>query len=127
MPIPTYDPFIDPMLRYLVKHPDGARTGEVHEALADEMGFSEEEREELLPSGVQAVYKNRIGWAHDRLKRAGLSSAPKRIRRRSQASYGEGSDTNSVSNSIIRRSLRRRWISVPGRRGILFRVWSGLL
>lgn len=30
-----------------------------------------------LPSGVQPVYKNRNGWAHDRLKRAGLSTSPR--------------------------------------------------
>ena len=78
MPVPTYDQFIDPLLRYLAAHPEGARTGEIQEALADEMGFSEEERQELLPSGAQAVYKNRIGWAHDRLKRRGLSESPKR-------------------------------------------------
>jgi restriction system protein len=72
MRIPTCDQFIDPLLRYLAKHPEVARTGEIQEALADEMGFSEEERQELLPSGAQAVYKNRIGWAHDRLKRWGL-------------------------------------------------------
>ncbi|MBM4360041.1 MAG: restriction endonuclease, partial [Deltaproteobacteria bacterium] len=28
--------------------------------------------------GAQAKYKNRIGWAHDRLKRAGLSTCPRR-------------------------------------------------
>lgn len=32
----------------------------------------------MLTSGAQQVYKNRAGWAHDRLKRAGLSSSPKR-------------------------------------------------
>lgn len=32
----------------------------------------------MLPSRVQPVYKNRAGWAHDRLKRAGLSSSPRR-------------------------------------------------
>jgi restriction system protein len=32
----------------------------------------------LLPSGAQPIYKNRAGWAHDRLKRAGLSSSPRR-------------------------------------------------
>lgn len=32
----------------------------------------------MLPSGAQPIYKNRAGWAHDRLKRAGLSSSPKR-------------------------------------------------
>jgi restriction system protein len=32
----------------------------------------------LLPSGIQPVYKNRAGWAHDRLKRAELSESPRR-------------------------------------------------
>jgi len=32
----------------------------------------------MRASGAQQVYKNRAGWAHDRLKRAGLSSSPKR-------------------------------------------------
>lgn len=32
----------------------------------------------MLPSGGQRVYQNRIGWAHDRLKRRGLSASPKR-------------------------------------------------
>jgi restriction system protein len=31
-----------------------------------------------LPSGAQLIYKNRAGWAHDRLKRAGLSSSSRR-------------------------------------------------
>jgi restriction system protein len=34
--------------------------------------------QENLPSGAQLIYKNRAGWAHDRLKRAGLSSSPRR-------------------------------------------------
>ncbi len=34
--------------------------------------------EPLLSSGAQLVYKNRAGWAHDRLKRAGLSDSPRR-------------------------------------------------
>lgn len=29
----------------------------------------------MLPSGVQTVYKNRAGWGHDRLKRAGFSAS----------------------------------------------------
>ncbi len=34
--------------------------------------------EPLLPSGAQPIDRNRAGWAHDRLKRAGLSSSPRR-------------------------------------------------
>lgn len=42
------------------------------------MAITEEERQELVPSGTQPIYKNRAGWAHDRLKRAQLSSSPRR-------------------------------------------------
>lgn len=76
MTVPTYDQFAEPLLRYLVTHPDGARASDAHEAVADALGLSDEQREARLPSGVQAVYKNRNGWAHDRLKRAGFSTSP---------------------------------------------------
>lgn len=75
MPVPTYDQFIEPVLRYLADHPDGAPARDAHEAAADALGLTDTDRAELLPSGVQAVYKNRAGWAHDRLKRAGLSTS----------------------------------------------------
>jgi restriction system protein len=78
MPIPTYDQFIEPVLRFLATRPDGALAREVYEAAADAMQLTDEERAELLPSQAQQVYKNRIGWAHDRLKRAGLSSSARR-------------------------------------------------
>ena len=78
MPVPTYDRFIDPILRYLAAHPAGAAARDAHEAAADALHLTEADRAELLPSGVQTVYKNRAGWAHDRLKRAGYSESPKR-------------------------------------------------
>ena len=78
MPVPTYDQFIEPVLRYLSAHPDGALARDVHDAAADALQLSDADRAELLPSGVQAVYKNRAGWAHDRLKRAGYSTSLRR-------------------------------------------------
>jgi restriction system protein len=75
MPVPTYDQFIEPILRYLATKPDGAPTRDVYDAAAGALGLTDSDRAELLPSGVQAVYKNRAGWAHDRLKRHGLSSS----------------------------------------------------
>lgn len=76
--VPTYDKFIEPVLRYLAAHPDGAAPRDVYEAAADALGVTDSDRALLLPSGAQAVYKNRVGWAHDRLKRAGFSSCPRR-------------------------------------------------
>lgn len=78
MPVPTYDRFIEPILRHLAAHPDGALARDVHDAAAVVLGLADSDRAELLPSGVQAVYKNRAGWAHDRLKRSGLSTSLKR-------------------------------------------------
>ena len=77
MPVPTYDQFIEPILRYLAATPEGATARDAHEAAADALNLSEAQRQELIASG-QATYKNRAGWAHDRLKRAGLSCSAKR-------------------------------------------------
>ena len=78
MTVPTYDKFIEPVLRFLATRADGAPAREAHEAAAAALGVSAEDRQETLPSGGQLVYKNRAGWAHDRLKRAGLSSSVRR-------------------------------------------------
>lgn len=78
MAVPTYDKFIEPVLRYLAAHSDGAAARDVHDAAAQALGLSDADRAELLPSGVQPVFKNRAGWAHDRLKRAGLSTSSRR-------------------------------------------------
>lgn len=77
MSVPTYDQFIEPILRYLAASPEGATARDVHEAAAGALDLSEAQRQELIASG-QATYKNRAGWAHDRLKRAGLSTSAKR-------------------------------------------------
>jgi restriction system protein len=78
VPIPTYDQFIEPLLRFLVARTNGATAKEAHLAVASALGLSEADLQVRLPSGAQLVYQNRNGWAHDRLKRAGLSSSPSR-------------------------------------------------
>ncbi len=77
MSVPTYDQFIEPVLRFLATRPEGVPTREVQEAAANALQLTPEQRQEMLPSGLQPIFRNRIGWAHDRLKRAGLSSSPK--------------------------------------------------
>lgn len=78
MAVPTYDKFIEPLLRFLATRPGEVPAAEAHDAAATALGISEQDRQELLPSGTQPIYKNRAGWAHDRLKRAGLSRSPRR-------------------------------------------------
>lgn len=78
MTLPSYVHFTGPLLQYLGEQKEPIRPRVAYEALAQRLGLSDEDRTALLPSGVQSVLQNRIGWAHDALKRAGLSSAPVR-------------------------------------------------
>ncbi len=75
MSVPPYQTFVEPLLRILAEHPEGLRAAIAHEAVATRLGLSDAEKAELLPSGQQLVFKNRNGWAHDRLKRAGFSES----------------------------------------------------
>lgn len=72
MTVPTFDQFIEPLLRFL-----GVRASDAHEAVAARLGLDANARGERVPSGVPPLYKNRNGWAHDRLKRAWFSSSPR--------------------------------------------------
>ena len=54
------------------------KLSEAIEQLADEFSLTDDERNELLPSGAQAVFNNRVGWARSYLKQAGLLDATKR-------------------------------------------------
>lgn len=69
MTVPTYDKFIEPILRFLAAHSSGANARDAHEAAAVALAIPEQEKQELVPSGTQLTYKNRAGWARDRLKR----------------------------------------------------------
>ena len=50
----------------------------VAERLALEFNLTQEEQTELLPSGQQTIFINRVGWARTYLKKAGLIHAPQR-------------------------------------------------
>lgn len=77
MTIPDYQTAMLPLLNL-------AADGEEHslrdaiEELADHFHLSDEERKQLLPSGTQATFHNRVGWARTYMKKAGLLQDPKR-------------------------------------------------
>ncbi len=77
MPIPDFQGLMLPLLRHLG---DGRERSnqETLEALAQEFGLSEQEREELLPSGRQPVFTNRVAWAKVHMKAAQLIESPRR-------------------------------------------------
>ncbi len=79
MPIPDYQSLMLPLLRIIG---DGKEHSlrELIEKLAEQFRLSEDERKELLSSGVQAKFDNRVGWARTYLKKAGLLESTARAR-----------------------------------------------
>lgn len=75
--IPDYQSIMQPLLEYVS---DGKpyRLRDVVDGLADHYQLTEEERKELLPSGQQPIFTNRVGWARTYLKKARLLKNEKR-------------------------------------------------
>lgn len=77
MAIPDYESIMLPLLRYAGDQQEHS-VREAVEALAEEFNLSDEERRELLPSGQQAVFDSRVGWARTYMKKAGLLQGTRR-------------------------------------------------
>lgn len=68
--IPDYQTLMLPVLQEASEKEISTR--EVIETLAKKYALTEEEREELLPSGKMRTFDNRVNWAKGYLKQAGL-------------------------------------------------------
>jgi restriction system protein len=77
MVIPDYQSIMLPLLKYAEDSKEH-RIRDAIDQLAEEFRLSEEERKELLPSGQQAIFGNRVGWARTYLKKAGLLNSEKK-------------------------------------------------
>ncbi len=71
MAVPDYQSIMLPLLRIAADEKEH-RLSEVTEALARQFNLTDQERKELLPSGRQARFDNRVGWASTYMKKAGL-------------------------------------------------------
>lgn len=77
MPIPKYDELMKPMLETIS---DGKQytMKTLERILAQKEKLTDAELQEMLPSGRQTIFKNRVGWAKTYLKKAGLINSPAR-------------------------------------------------
>ncbi|MCL6523703.1 MAG: restriction endonuclease [Thermoflavifilum sp.] len=77
MPIPDYQSIMLPLLKFASDKKEHSMR-EAIEDLADSFKLSEEEKKEVLPSGQQYVFDNRVAWARTYLKKAGLLESTRR-------------------------------------------------
>lgn len=78
MAIPDYQSLMLPVLQLAAN--GETRVPVAAAAIANQFRLSEEERDELLPSGRQRILHNRIHWAKFYLSKAGLIDVPARGR-----------------------------------------------
>ncbi|MHC1712526.1 MAG: restriction endonuclease [Solidesulfovibrio sp.] len=71
MAIPDFQSTMLPLLKYLSDGNEHSNQ-EIYEALENQFDMTDEEKKELLPSGKQRIFVNRVAWAKSYLKQAGF-------------------------------------------------------
>ena len=74
--VPDYQTLMLPVLK-AAAHGE-VRVADVAGRVAEELGLTPEDREQLLPSGRQRILNNRIHWAKFYMSKAGLITSPRR-------------------------------------------------
>ncbi len=77
MSVPKFYEFMKPFL-FSIKDGNSYTIKELRKTLAKEFKLSQEELAEVLPSGTQTVFVNRVQWAGTYLTKAGLVTKPAR-------------------------------------------------
>ena len=76
MAIPKFNELFNDVLEFLSDKQE-YKTRDVKEMLSNKLDLTDEERQELLPSGTETIIKNRIGWSITSLKKAGYVESQK--------------------------------------------------
>lgn len=69
--IPGFQKFMLPLLQFASDKLEHS-TNEALDHIATEFDLTEEQKNEMLPSGNQKIFSNRVFWAKSYLKMAGL-------------------------------------------------------
>jgi len=77
MAIPVFQQITLPLLRLLEDKQEHSLR-QIIDSLINQFNVTQEELHELLPSGKQAIFDNRVGWARTYLKKAGLIESTRR-------------------------------------------------
>lgn len=78
MLLPTYDELTLPLLKLAAGNDHEHTVSHLRERLAQQLDLTPEQRAVKLPSGRQAVYDNRVGWATTHLRKAKLLESTRR-------------------------------------------------
>ncbi len=99
--IPDYQTLMRPVLACAAA--GETRIGDAVEQIAEQLGLTPDERAQLLPSGKQTKFANRVHWAKTYLVKAGLAEGTRRgyfrITSRGQAALADA--TAAINNAYL--------------------------
>lgn len=78
MSVPDYQSLMLPLLVFAARKKEETSVNEAVDFLATELKLTESDLKEMLPSGIQSTFFNRVGWAATYMKKAGLLEATRR-------------------------------------------------
>ena len=78
MTVPDYQSVMLPLLEFAERNNEEISTDDAVEALSSRLGLTDDDLKEMLPSGVQRTFVNRVGWAATYMKKAGLLEPTRR-------------------------------------------------
>src|ERR1700730_2404893 len=79
MPVPDFQSLMLPLMK-ITSDGNEHSTSEVIEMLAQQFGLDDNDRDEMLPSGKQRKFDNRVNWTKTYLQKALLLSSTGRSR-----------------------------------------------
>ncbi|MBM4121035.1 MAG: hypothetical protein FJ249_00355 [Nitrospira sp.] len=77
MAVPDFQSFFKPLLDFVADGKEHSMR-EVRDAIAKVMALPEKDMKELLPSGMQTKFDNRVGWARSYLVQAKVLETTRR-------------------------------------------------
>ena len=104
MAVPKYYEMYKSFLKVLIDGKIHSIQEEKQQVISD-FNLSEEQTTELLPSGRQSIFDNRIGWCRTYLKKAGLIESPSRGQYRITDSGIKVYNENEVVNDYVLRQF----------------------
>ena len=78
MAVPDFQSMMNPVLDIYTQNGSELRPRDIENEVAERFNLTEEERNEMIPSNIETVLRNRVSWAVYYLFRAGLLERPKR-------------------------------------------------
>ncbi len=79
MPVPNYESLMLPLLQFAADAQKEIALSEAASFIAKMLNLTDDDLKEMLPSGMQSTFFNRLSWASTYMKKAGLLEATRRV------------------------------------------------